>query len=691
MSENKSEKLTEFEERTEKLERLKEKNIDAYPADANQKNLIGDVLSDFDAMVDSSCVVTVCGRLRSKRTHGNLSFADIEDASGRMQMAISKKEIGDTYKTFVKLIDSSDFVQITGNLFVTKAGERTIMVSEWKLLTKALRGMPAEHFGFKDEDERFRKRYVDFVLNPELREMFHRRAKFWRVMREFMQDREFFEVETPSVEVTTGGAEARPFATHHNDFDLPVYMRISVGELWQKRLMASGFEKTFEIGRVFRNEGSSPNHLQEFTNMEFYWAYANYRDGMELVTELYRHIAQEVYGKTKFTAHGMEFDLADEWREIDYVGEIVDQTGVNVLTASEEDLKKRLKKLDVKYDGDSRERLTDSLWKYCRKNIAGPAFLINHPVFIAPLAKRKKDNPDQTEKFQPIIGGAEVGNGYSELNDPVDQRARFEEQKKLIEAGDEEAMMPDWEFVEMLEYGMPPTCGFGMGERLFAFLEDKTVREATLFPLMKPKNEENVTNNDMQELGITYEKAAKLVNEFISDPITKLHVQESEIIMRALARHFGEDEENWGIIGLLHDLDWDETKDSPELHSVRTREILKERGGSDFLIETIVSHNYGHGLNEEFRGKQRNTRLQYALAAAETVTGLIVASSLILPSKSIKDLELRSLKKKFKNKKFAEKCNRDIISECEQIGLTLDEFLEIGLRALQERADDLGL
>jgi lysyl-tRNA synthetase class 2 len=221
--------------------------------------------------------------------------------------------------------------------------------------------------------------------------------------------------------------------------------------------------------------------------MEFYWAYADYKDGMKFVKELYRYIAREVYGTTKFEARGHQFDLADEWGEIDYVQEVINQTGVNILEAKEKELKDKLAELKVKYDGDNKERLIDSLWKYCRQNIAGPAFLINHPVLIAPLAKRKEDNPEQTEKFQVILGGAEVGNGYSELNDPIDQRERFEEQQKLLEAGDDEAMMPDWEFVEMLEHGMPPTCGFGVGERLFAFLENKTLREVTLFPLVKPK------------------------------------------------------------------------------------------------------------------------------------------------------------------------------------------------------------
>lgn len=489
MNEPKAGVLSEYEERMIKLQRLKDLEILPYPTRGERTHMVDDLMRNFDLLAQGGQSVVVSGRLRSKRTHGNLTFVDIEDATGRIQAAISKKEIAETYKDFVKLIDSGDFVSFTGELFVTQAGQKTIMVRAWKLLTKALRNLPTDHFGIKDEDERYRKRYVDLALNAELREMFLRRAKFWRVMRTFLESKGFMEVETPSMEVTTGGAEARPFATYHNDFDLSVFMRISIGELWQKRLMAAGFEKTFEIGRAYRNEGSSPNHLQEFTNMEFYWAYADYNDGMALVQELYRTIAQEVYGRTQFTTRGLTFDLADEWVKIDYVDEILRQTGVDVIKATEEDLKSALERLQVKYEGNNRERLTDALWKYCRQNIAGPAFLVNHPVLMAPLAKRCIDMPDRAEKFQPIIGGAEVGSGYSELNDPIDQRERFEQQKKLIEAGDEEAMMPDWDFVEMLEYGMPPTCGFGAGERLFAFLEDKTLREVTLFPLMKPKKD----------------------------------------------------------------------------------------------------------------------------------------------------------------------------------------------------------
>lgn len=704
---NDNQRLSEYEERKEKLKKLEDLKINPYPAKAGRSHSVCDILDDFSNFEKGKTEITLCGRLRSKRVHGNLSFVDLEDESGRIQVAISKKEVGDDYKPFAKLIDSSDFVQFTGTVFTTEAGQQTLMASKWKILTKALQGVPAEHFGLKDEDERYRKRYLDLLLNPEKREMFKRKAKFWQAIRHFMTKKGFFEVETPTIETTTGGAEARPFETYHNDFNLPVYMRICIGELWQKRLMAAGFEKTFEIGRAYRNEGSSSDHLQEFTNMEFYWAYADYNDGMKLVQDLYRFIAQEVYGRTDFEARGHKFDLADEWVKIDYVEEIEKQTGVNVLTATKEELADKLAELKVKYDGDNKERLMDSLWKYCRANIAGPAFLINLPVEVSPLAKVKEDSPGQTERFQPILGGAEVGNGYSELNNPIDQRKRFEEQKKLLEAGDEEAMMPDWEFVEMLEYGMPPTCGFGVGERLFSFFENQTLREVTLFPLMKPKDSDSTENKSedkededsetskkekFEDLGIDLEKANKLVDKYITEPITKLHSQESAAIMRGLAKHFGESDEmveKWGIIGLLHDLDWDETKENPAKHAMKSADYLREAGASDFLIETIKSHNYGYEPNEELRDKKRTTRLQHSLAAAETLTGLIVASSLVLLTKTVKDVKLKSVKKRFKDKKFASNCNREIILECEKIGIDLDKFLKVGLTSLQEIADEL--
>ncbi len=476
-------------ERIRKRDMLIAAGMEPYAAKTHRTHAIKDVLGDFDSLSDDETEVVIAGRVMSLRRHGGSAFVDIFDGTQKMQVFVSRDAVGPRlFDLLNDTIDPSDFIEVKGVPFLTKRGAEAVAVSDWRILTKAMQAVPVEHFGIKDEDERYRKRYLDILVNPELREIFEKKAKFWEVTRNFLKENGFAEVETPTLEVTTGGAEARPFATHHNDYDMDVYLRISVGELWQKRLMAAGFPKTFEIGRVYRNEGTSQEHLQEFTNMEFYWAYADYRDGMTLVRDMYRRIATEVFGTTKFETRGHTFDLADDWVEIDYVGEIKKQTDIDVLTASKTEMEAKLQELGVKYDGENKERLTDTLWKYCRKNISGPAFLMNHPVLVAPLAK-KQPGKEVVEMFQPIIAGSEVGRGYSELNDPEDQASRFAEQQKLIEAGDDEAMMPDWEFVEMLEYGMPPTCGYGFGERMFAFLIDKPLRETQMFPLMKPKSE----------------------------------------------------------------------------------------------------------------------------------------------------------------------------------------------------------
>lgn len=474
-------------DREKKIARLQELGINPYPSKAAATHTVTEVLADFDTLNSSQEQVTIAGRIMAMREHGALAFIDVMDGSGKLQGFCALDEMGEEkFSQLLETMSTGDFIEVTGPAYVTKRETQAILVKDWRVLGKALQSIPTEHFGIKDEDERYRKRYLDLLLNEEQRDMFVKKAKFWDVTRAFMKKHGFLEVETPTLEHTTGGAEARPFKTHHNDFDMDVYLRISIGELWQKRLMAGGFSKTFEIGKAYRNEGTSPEHLQEFTNLEFYWAYADYRDGMKLVRELYIEIAKEVFGTTEFEARGHKFNLADEWVEIDYVGEIEKQTGVNILDASEDEMKDKLKELEVQYEGENRERLTDTLWKYCRKNIAGPAFLVNHPKLVAPLAKAREDG-ETVEMFQPIIAGSEVGRGYSELNDPIDQRERFEVQRKLLEAGDEEAMMPDMEFIEMLEYGMPPTCGFGFGERLFAFLAGQPLRETQLFPLMRPK------------------------------------------------------------------------------------------------------------------------------------------------------------------------------------------------------------
>lgn len=461
--------------------------MDPYPSDSKREIALKEAVGSFEELERNKEIKWVAGRIMSLRGQGAIIFMTLNDGTASFQGLLKKDVIGDEkFNLWNEVVDIGDFVEIQGAFFKTNRGEKTVEIKDWRMLTKSLRPLPEKWHGLVDAEERFRKRYLDILMDSEVKEIFEKKQKFWEVTRNFLNDNGFLEVETPTLEVTTGGAEARPFKTHHNDFDIDVFLRISVGELWQKRLMAAGFPRTFEIGKVYRNEGGSAEHLQEFTNMEFYASYMNTEEGKKLVRDLYIKIAKDVFGKTAFETRGHKFDLADEWREIDYAEEVKRQTGIDVLGDSEEKMEQTLNKLGVEFEGKNRERMTDSLWKYCRKNISGPVYLVNHPKIVAPLSKENKEDNRKTEMFQVIIAGSEIGRAHAELNNPLDQEERFLVQKKLIEGGDEEAMMPDMEFVEMLEYGIPPCFGFGFGERFFAFLIDKPVRETQLFPLMRP-------------------------------------------------------------------------------------------------------------------------------------------------------------------------------------------------------------
>lgn len=475
-----------IEHRIEKLKKLKKLGINAFPSKSNRNYTCEEVLAEQKNLTKKEAKVTIAGRLMSMRGHGKLVFADIVDWSGKLQAAFKEDVLGKTF-SMLDLIDTGDFLELSGTIFVTKMGETTLMVENIRILTKTIRPLPDKWYGIQDEELRYRKRYLDLILNTDLRELFIKKSKFWNAVREFMIKKGFLEVETPVLENTAGGADANPFVTHHDYLDIDVYLRISMGELWQKRLMVAGFEKTFELGRQFRNEGVSREHLQDYTQMEFYWAYANYEDSMKLVEELYKYVAQKVFDTYKFKMNGFDVDMGKKWEKIDYTTAVNKHFNIDVLAMSETELKKLLKSKKIEYrESDRKGRLIDLLWKQVRKNIAGPAFLINHPVEVSPLSKRKEDDPRLVERYQVILGGSENGNGYSELNDPIDQAERFGEQAKMREEGDIEAQMHDQEFVEALEYGMPPTSGFGVSERLFAFMVDKPTRECVLFPLLKP-------------------------------------------------------------------------------------------------------------------------------------------------------------------------------------------------------------
>lgn len=477
-------------ERIAKKEALEASGMHPYPSTSTRTHTISEARDAFTDLERHATPLTVAGRVMAVRTHGGSAFIDLFDGTGSIQGFLKSDVLGAAFDTFTTMVDRGDFIDLSGTAVTTKRGERSILATSWRMLTKSLLPIPTEHFGIKDEDERYRKRYLDILLDKNVADRVRRRSVFWNTARSFFINRGFVEVETPIIETMPGGAEARPFATHHNALDMDVYLRISAGELWQKKLMVAGIPKTFEIGRIFRNEGMSSEHLQDYTQLEYYEAYADFEYGKKQVRDLYIELAQKTFGTTEFTVRDHTFDLAAPWQEYDF-SKIVDDTyGFDPRTVDEATAITALEKSGIAYKKDepmNRERAVDTLWKKCRSSLSGPGFLINVPVYLEPLAKRSGSDARVVERFQVILAGSEVGKGFSELNDPIDQAERFKRQEELRQAGDEEAQFADTEYVEALEYGMPPTHGFGVSERLFSFLEGVSVREGQIFPLMRPK------------------------------------------------------------------------------------------------------------------------------------------------------------------------------------------------------------
>ncbi len=477
-------------ERLQKLKILTDKGINPYPADVHRTHAIEEFLHTFEILYIEKTVVTLDGRIVSSRVHGGSAFLDLSDGTGTIQIYLKKDEIGEeVYDLFIQVVDTSDFIETTGTAFITQRGEKSLLVQSWRMLTKSIRPVPDAWFGLKDEETRYRLRYLDILLNKHTAQVVLKRSVFWNSIRSYLLERGFIEVETPVLETKTGGAEARPFITHHNALDIDVYLRISAGELWQKKLLVAGLPKVFEIGRIFRNEGMSREHLQDYTQLEFYIAYMDYIVGMEMVKDLYQTIAQQTFGTTNFTVGTTKIDLAGEWQTYNFTDLMKEHYKFDALDTYIDEVKNVLTTAHIKYEESTLniERGIDLLWKKIRGSLSGPGFLIGVPVYLETLAKRSRSDSRIAERFQVIIAGSEMGKGFSELNDPQDQQERFLHQQNMRDAGDTEAQMADEEFVEALEYGMPPAFGFGLSERLFSTLMDIDVREGQIFPLMRPK------------------------------------------------------------------------------------------------------------------------------------------------------------------------------------------------------------
>ncbi|MBB1567039.1 lysine--tRNA ligase [Candidatus Saccharibacteria bacterium] len=475
-------------ERLRKLAALRELGLDPYPAHTERTHDCATMVAQYDELDGQE--VSVAGRVLSIRSFGKLAFIKLQDASGAVQLYLQRDTMaeldaprGILGMKQLRLLDTGDFVEATGTGLRTKTGEISVGVRELRLLTKALRPLPEK---LENKEERFRRRYVDMNVNPAVRQRFYRRSTFWQATRDYLNQHGFTEVNVPVLEHTTGGADANPFVTHMDALDgQQFYLRIS-HELPLKRLLGAGFEKVYDIGPRFRNENYSDEHLPEHIAMEWYAAYWDWQRGMRFMEDMYKYVLERTFGTLQFRLGEFEVDMSGQWQVWDYAEVIHKHYGIDVYNTTIEEVAAKLKEHGLEVEKtDSIPRGIDKLWKNIRKTVAGPVWLVNTPKFISPLSKTTPDNPQTVERFQPVIAGSELGNGFSELNDPIDQLNRFVEQQQMRDAGDEEAMMLDIDYVEMLEYGMPPACGWGFSERVFWIFEGVTAREGVPFPQLK--------------------------------------------------------------------------------------------------------------------------------------------------------------------------------------------------------------
>jgi len=507
--------------RREKLAQMREMGIDPYPADLYPVNSSSKIINqDFK----EGARVVIAGRLMSRRIQGKASFAELQDGEGRIQLYFNRDEIcpGEDKQVYnvlyKKLLDIGDFIGVEGELFKTQVGEKTVLVKDFKVLSKTLRPLPqprtdAEgvvHDAFNDPEQRYRQRYVDLVVNPQVKDVFVKRTKLFNAMREFFNDRGYFEVETPVLQPIPGGAAARPFITHHNSLDIPLYMRIA-NELYLKRLIVGGFDGVYEFSKNFRNEGMDRTHNPEFTAMEIYVAYKDYRWMMEFCEQLLEHCAVAVNGTTTATFGEHQIDFKAPYPRISMTDAIKKYTGFDITGKDEREIRDMAIEMDIEVDDSmGKGKLIDEIFgEKCEPHFIQPTFITDYPKEMSPLCKAHRENPELTERFELMVCGKEVANAYSELNDPIDQRERFEAQLKLADRGDDEAMFIDNDFLRALEYGMPPTSGMGIGmDRLIMFLTDKaSIQEVLFFPQMKPEKKQ-IPMSDEEKSVLTALKAS---------------------------------------------------------------------------------------------------------------------------------------------------------------------------------------
>ena len=676
--------------RREKLSALQEAGKDPFQITRyDVTHHSEEIREQFESLENAH--VSIAGRLMSKRIMGKASFCNVQDLEGTMQCYIARDSIGEESYADFKKYDIGDLVGIEGFVFKTKTGEISVHAEKVTLLSKSLQILPEKWHGLTNTDIRYRQRYTDLIMNEDVRKTFVARSRIISSIRRYLDEKGFLEVETPMLVSNAGGAAARPFETHYNALNEDVKLRISL-ELYLKRLIVGGMERVYEIGRVFRNEGLDTRHNPEFTLMELYQAYTDYNGMMDLTEDMFRHVAQEVCGTTTVPYGEEMIDLGKPFERITMVEAVKKYTGIDFdEVADTEAAKKLADEKGVHYEdrhvkGDILNLFFE---EFVEEHLIQPTFVMDHPVEVSPLTKRKPDKPDYVERFELFIMAREMCNAYSELNDPIDQRERFKAQEAALAAGDEEANTTDDDFLNALEIGMPPTGGIGYGiDRLVMLLTNQpAIRDVLLFPTMKTlggksadpaKAGKGEAGLSSKQSNISREQALELLKKYNKEPFHIQHALTVEGVMRWYAKElgYGAEEEYWGITGLLHDIDFELY---PEEHCKKAPELLREAGVGEDMIYAVCSHGYGICSEEEPK-----LEMEKVLFASDELTGLIWSCALMRPSKSTMDMEVKSLKKKFKDKKFAAGCSRDIISKgAEMLGWELDDLFDKTIRAMR--------
>ena len=692
--------------RIAKVQKLRESGINPYVERCNKTHS----LSQARELAEGTKDVELCGRVMLKRSFGKLLFATIQDYDARIQIAVNMSVVDrEQFKFFEKMIDTGDFVWVKGEIYKTEKGELTLKVEAFQLLSKAIRPLPEKFHGITDLETRSRQRYLDLIMNPLTRERFKKRFKIINTIRNFLNDHDFVEVETPIILTKPSGALAKPFKTHHNALDIDMYLRIAP-ETYLKRCIAGGIERVYEFARSFRNEGMDPSHLQDFTLLEFYASYWNYEDNMRFTQELIKKILMEVNGSLQLEYQGTKIDFSGDWPKYSFRELIINHARIDIdRCPTKEELVAAIKAKnitleDVDFDKIGRGNLIDQLYKkVARPSMINPQFLIKHPTDLSPLARKNDDDPSITDRFQLVVNSWEIVNAYSELVDPIEQRERLLAQARARENGDDEAMIMEEDFINCMEYGMPPISGWGMGiDRFTALLTDQeNLREVVLFPLMKPLDytndgepiEEKQDSTDssvpapqnIADLGADKAKLDALFAEKLSKESLKNHSLASAAIMRGIAAKFGLNQEAYYYTGLLHDVDFEDAEGSQmNKHGLVAAEWLKKCGVNEAIIHAIMAHN-------EENGTKRETFMDYALTASETISGFITAVAKIYPDKKVSSVKVSSVTKRMKEKSFASNVNRDSILLCSKIGLSLEEFVTIALESMKAIAEKIGL